>query len=199
MPETPQYLELSGALSVSRHCLTISARRTEEGWNWGGGGWGLGSARLFPSLGVIEDPGTKTHTLRMTICPSAGQATEVVLPFLLPTQKGCLIRAKPQGSWLSSHLEYPAEIPTIPTPMFLMRLLGEFLIRWVLVSCCILAGEVCGSSHDTLSTSCDYQPHWHGLPLLSANLFVNRYYKTPLLLTRASCQLDEWQQTTNVP
>lgn len=70
MPETPQYLELSGALSVSRRCLTIPTWRTGEGWDLGAVIYGCrGSAGLFPSLGVIENPETKTHASRTTIPP----------------------------------------------------------------------------------------------------------------------------------
>lgn len=93
--------------------------------------------------------------------------------FPLPA-KGRLINHRDPGH-PHAYWEYPAEVPSIPTLMFLLRLPTEHLTRLVSVSRCVLAGAVCGSLHDTLSTSCDYLPHWHRLPVLSGNLFVNRH------------------------
>lgn len=58
---------------------------------------GRDSARLSPSFGVIKTPKTKTHASRMTICPFAAQAAGILLQFLLPTQKGCLIKGIAPG------------------------------------------------------------------------------------------------------
>lgn len=119
MPETPQYLELSGALSVSRRCLTIPTCRTGEGWDLGAVIYGCrGSAGLFPSLGVIENPETKTNASRTTIPPFTARATGILRPtFFLPA-KGRLINHRDPGH-LHTYWEYAAEVPTIPTPMFL--------------------------------------------------------------------------------
>lgn len=67
MPETAQYVKLSGALSVSQHCLTITTLRTERVWAYRG--WGLASwhtkeealPSFFPTLGVRinENPETE--------------------------------------------------------------------------------------------------------------------------------------------